>query len=228
MDPLIIQHYKDYNNVYYTGNLGLYENWTHRALERTPKGKSFAKVLDVGGGDGQHVPYLKLEVEQYTILDLLDHSENMNVKISSSMLEKVVFLVGNAEALPFPDDSFDRVIATCVLHHLDNPAAALAEWRRVVKDQGVISIYIPNDPGMIYRWVRHFASHRKYAKKTNRSVAEIKHLWALEHKNHVLGLMTLVKQTFNNDEIKKRRYPFPWFSWNINLFVTYQIIVKKK
>lgn len=33
----------------------------------------------------------------------------------------VKFEVADVQNLPFKNDSFDRTISTCLLHHLDNP-----------------------------------------------------------------------------------------------------------
>lgn len=46
---------------------------------------------------------------------------------------------GNAEALPFPDDSFDMVTAWSVLEHLENPFIALLEMVRVARKTILVS-----------------------------------------------------------------------------------------
>ena len=227
MDPIIVQHYKNYNDVYYTGGLGLFERWTHQSLERGKKTTPQSSILDIGGGDGQHVPFLSGKFSKYTILDLLDHSQKLNPAIESVDLPKVNFVLGDAENLPFNDESFDRVILTCILHHVDSPAKVLSECRRVLRSGGELSVYLPNDPGMIYRWIRHFAAHKKYAKRTKRPIAEIKYLWAIEHQNHVLGIGTVIRQTFQNDSIRRRSYPLSIGSWNLNLFQIFQISITK-
>ena len=227
MDPIIVQHYKDYNEVYYTGNLGLFERWTHKSLEKGKRAESQPLVLDIGGGDGQHVPFLSGKFANYTILDLLDHSKSLNPGIADEDLPRVNFVVGNAEELPFEDDSFDRIILTCILHHVDSPVKVLNECRRVLRNGGVLSLYLPNDPGMLYRWIRHFGAHKKYAKRTNRPLSEIKYLWAIEHQNHVLGISTIIKSVFIRDVVSRRSYPIPFGSWNLNLFQIYQISISK-
>jgi phosphatidylethanolamine/phosphatidyl-N-methylethanolamine N-methyltransferase len=227
MDPLIVQHYEDYNDIYYTGGLGLFERWTHQSLEKGKKIALQSSILDIGGGDGQHVPFLSGKFSNYTILDLLDHSQKLNPAINGEDIPKIHFILGNAEKLPFDNESFDRIILTCVLHHVDSPANVLSECRRVLRNGGELSIYLPNDPGMIYRWIRHFGAHKKYAKRTKRPIAEIKYLWAIEHQNHVLGISTLIRQTFKSDSIRRRSYPLPFGSWNLNLFQVFQIVMNK-
>ena len=227
MDPIIVQHYKDYNDVYYTGALGLFERWAHNALEKSERIESQSSILDIGGGDGQHVTYLSGRFTRYTIFDMLDHSTKLNPSIPDGDLPKVDFVIGNAEKLPFENDSFDRVVVTCLLHHVDSPASVLKECRRVLRNGGLLSLYLPNDPGMVYRWIRHFGAHKKYAKKTKRPITEIKYLWAIEHKNHVLGLSTIIKNIFQADYVRRRSYPLPAGSWNLNLFQIYQITIIK-
>ena len=103
----------------------------------------------------------------------------------------------------------------------------LNECRRVLRNGGVLSLYLPNDPGMLYRWIRHFGAHKKYAKRTNRPLSEIKYLWAIEHQNHVLGISTIIKSVFIRDVVSRRSYPIPFGSWNLNLFQIYQISISK-
>ena len=45
---------------------------------------------------------------------------------------------GDAEALPFPDGSFDLVVGHAFLHHLPEPAAALREAHRVLVPGGAV------------------------------------------------------------------------------------------
>jgi len=83
------------------------------------------KVLDVGSGRG----YLQDVVNDYTGLD---------ISPSARRLYHKPFIVGSATFMPFSDSSFDSAWTLFVLEHVDNPEAALAEIRRVVKDGGVL------------------------------------------------------------------------------------------
>jgi len=62
--------------------------------------------------------------------------------------------VADAQVLPFLDNSFGRVIATCLLLHLQEPELALLEWRRVTENNGLITILIPTEPGLLLRLSR--------------------------------------------------------------------------
>jgi SAM-dependent methyltransferase len=48
----------------------------------------------------------------------------------------IAFESGDAEALPFPDASFDAVVANFGIHHVERPGRAIAEARRVLVPGG--------------------------------------------------------------------------------------------
>lgn len=55
------------------------------------------------------------------------------------------FIKGNAESLPFPDDTFDCVFSMGVLHHSPDTAKAIREVARVLKKGGTAFVFL-------YRW----------------------------------------------------------------------------
>ncbi|MBN1828142.1 MAG: class I SAM-dependent methyltransferase [Deltaproteobacteria bacterium] len=55
--------------------------------------------------------------------------------------DKTELTVGNADNLPFDDESFDCVVSTGSLHHWKNPIAGLNEIHRVLKDGRHAFIY---------------------------------------------------------------------------------------
>ncbi len=65
----------------------------------------------------------------------IDISESMIAQASKKGLA-VEFEVGDAEALSFPDASFDRVVCNFGLYHLPDPDRAIAEAARVLKPGG--------------------------------------------------------------------------------------------
>ena len=49
-----------------------------------------------------------------------------------------------AEKIPYPDQTFDFIINEHVLEHLPDPISALKEWRRVLKPEGYLFLFLPH------------------------------------------------------------------------------------
>ncbi|MES2895582.1 MAG: class I SAM-dependent methyltransferase [Pseudomonadota bacterium] len=95
------------------------------------------RVLELGIGMGLNLPlYDADKVESVTGVDpaaelrALAQAAPHDPRLAVSVVE------GTAEALPFPDASFDCVVCTFTLCSVQSPARALAEARRVLKPGG--------------------------------------------------------------------------------------------
>lgn len=104
------------------------------ALLKAPL-ESGATVLDVGCGTGWYAAGL-LRASPDTNVIGLDLSAGMLSKAADAGARNLV--QGQAERLPFPDACMVAVVVRGVLHHLPDPATALAEWRRVLIPDGAL------------------------------------------------------------------------------------------
>ncbi|MHB9030554.1 MAG: class I SAM-dependent methyltransferase [Candidatus Latescibacterota bacterium] len=86
-------------------------------------------VLDVGTGNGVFAEAFSLRGKEAAGLD---ESAEM-IESAEKHVPRVVFRVGSAEALPWPDRSFDLVFMGLVLHEVDSSLTALREARRVAR-----------------------------------------------------------------------------------------------
>ena len=120
----------------------------HRILEFPFRKTYSATILELGAGEGFHRRFVTSGFQKYVETDI---SERAN---TSGPSEKITFRQENAEELTFDDNTFERTIATCLIAHLDRPTEALGHWRRVTKNNGWISIYIPCEPGILLRCFR--------------------------------------------------------------------------
>jgi len=57
---------------------------------------------------------------------------------------RVTLTLGDIEQLPFADASFDRVLMSEVLEHLEDDAQGLREVHRVLKPGGILAVTVPN------------------------------------------------------------------------------------
>jgi phosphatidylethanolamine/phosphatidyl-N-methylethanolamine N-methyltransferase len=189
----------------------------HRKMESPFGDGYYEKILELGAGNGEHIPFVKCDYAEYLASDLrIDNLANI-----SRAESRIKTDVQDAQNLTLPDNCYDRVIVTCLLVHLDKPEDAISEIRRVTKKiTGSVTIYLPCEPGIFLRLTRAFTTHLKARK---RGVNDISRLHYLEHRNYYLAIDNLVMHEFSNSKVKKRYYPFPFLSWNFNLYRIYQI-----
>jgi SAM-dependent methyltransferase len=95
------------------------------------------RVLEVGCGTGDYVIALQALTECSACG--IDPSEQM-IAIARRRSEAVEFVIGPAETLPFADDRFDFVYSVDVIHHVADPAVAIAEAFRVLRHGGQLCI----------------------------------------------------------------------------------------
>lgn len=111
------------------------------------------RVLDVGCGVKPYFPYFA-SAASYVGVDVQDNP--------------AADVHGPVEALPLEDGSFDVVLCTQVLEHVDDPAAAVRELHRVTAPGGRViasthgvMVYHPN-PVDLWRWT-HTGLERLFA-----------------------------------------------------------------
>jgi SAM-dependent methyltransferase len=108
-----------------------------------PHLKSGLTLLDLGCGPGTITADLATRITpgRVTACEVKESALDLaRAEIARRGLTNVDFVVGDAHALDFPDDSFDVVHAHQVLQHLGDPVAALREMRRVTRPGGLIAV----------------------------------------------------------------------------------------
>jgi SAM-dependent methyltransferase len=103
------------------------------------------RVLDVGCGPGALTTVLaeRLGAEHVAAVD---PSEPF-VRAARDRLPGVDVRVARAEALPYPDATFDACLAQLVVHFLADPVAGLGEMRRVTRPGGVVGCTVWDHAG---------------------------------------------------------------------------------
>lgn len=92
-------------------------------------------VLEVGIGTGRDLPLYPPGV-RLTGIDLSPAMLELARARAAALGREVDLRVADAEALPFPDGSFDTVVSTLVLCTVPGPERAVAEIRRVLRPDG--------------------------------------------------------------------------------------------
>ena len=70
----------------------------------------------------------------------------------AGVADHLEFMRGDAGRLPFPDDSFDTVMAMRFFHLADQPASFLSEMRRVSRDQVFFDTFNRFTTRSLYNW----------------------------------------------------------------------------
>jgi ubiquinone/menaquinone biosynthesis C-methylase UbiE len=105
------------------------------------------RVLDLGTGPG-HLPIEIVKRSPSIWVDGIDLSRTLIHRARSNasragVAERLHFEVGNASRLRFPDQSYDMVISTGMLHALRDPVQVLRECNRVLRPGGKAWIFDP-------------------------------------------------------------------------------------
>lgn len=106
------------------------------------KGKS---VLDVGCGIGGVLVSCALRGAKVAGFDLGENDIKIaKSRVKSYDIDDVSIFKGNAENIPFPDNSFDIVVATSVLEHVKDLKKGIKEMIRVTKHDGFFCTTFPS------------------------------------------------------------------------------------
>ena len=134
-------------NAWFFDTFDRYINLVSRPhKQRAFGGIGAGTVVEIGAGVGANFDYLATGTD----LIAVEPNEAMHPRLVRRAHERGINLeiVGApAERLPLPDNSADTVICSLVLCTVTDPAAAVAEIRRILR------------PGGTFRFVEHVAAH---------------------------------------------------------------------
>jgi MPBQ/MSBQ methyltransferase len=157
----LIQHKREAYWFYRFLSLG-YDNWVNplfwtprmreQALAAARLDRRDLETLDAGAGTGFTTEGIveRIDLARVTMLDQSPHQLARSDRRPA--LEGVRRLLGDAEALPFPDDSFDRYVSAGSIEYWPDPQRGIAEAYRVLREGGVGVVMGPVRPaGRIVR-----------------------------------------------------------------------------
>src|SRR5687768_2099263 len=142
---------------------------TADAIEALAPGTAPISVLDVGTG-GADIPLTLIERgrAQHRLITVTGIDKRPEVLAAAALADRritatgeLALRVGDARSLPYPDDTFDIVHASLLLHHLE-PAVAravLAEMARVARLGVVINDLVRGRRAWLGAWLLRSEEH---------------------------------------------------------------------
>ena len=120
-------------------------------FDKLPVGPG-AMFLDAGAGFGRHAFEAARRGARVVALDYAEEETTVTRATFAAMFEAgeiksenlVAVLRGDATRLPFADNTFDCIVTSEVLEHIQNDVAALHELSRVLKPGGVLAATVPS------------------------------------------------------------------------------------
>lgn len=114
-------------------------------------------VLDVASGTGLVARELAGRNLRIAALDQSEPMVHRGVAAvrDAGLEDRIAFILGRAEQLPFPDGAFDAVTFTYLLRYVDDAGGTLAELARTLRPGGTMAaleFHVPADPWLHAGW----------------------------------------------------------------------------
>lgn len=149
-------------------------------------------ILDVGCGEGFMLERIRMSGIGQTA-EGVDFSQKA-IKLGHEIHPTLMLRQGDIYQLPYADNSFDTVLCSEVLEHLEYPEKAMKELQRVSSKQCIITV--PHEP--FFR-IANFLRGKNVSRWGN-DIEHIQH-WSAN------GIANLVRKYFT---VSKVRTSFPW------------------
>ena len=126
------------------------------------------RLVDIGGGTGNYARALRDEGWDPVVVD---REPAMLARAAGKGLETVH---GDAQRLPLADAGFDAAMLVSMLHHVEDPAAALAEAQRVLRPGGRLALMVFTREDVEDSWLSdYFPSTRVWLRETHSTRDEL-------------------------------------------------------
>ena len=121
-----------------------------RLMAKRWKLDAVSDVLDVGCGVGHWSMLLAAVMPEHVRVTGMDREQSWVDEASErartrGLEHRFSYRQGDAQRLPFPDDTFDLTTCQTVLIHMRDPSAVIAEMLRVTKPGGLVAVAEPNN-----------------------------------------------------------------------------------
>jgi SAM-dependent methyltransferase len=137
-------------------------------LREALDGAPGSRLADIGGGTGNYSRALRAEGWDPVVLD---REPAMLAQAAAKGLDTVA---GDAQWLSLGDESVDAAMLVSMLHHVEEPARALTEARRILRSGGCLAVMVFTREDLSGLWFfDYFPSLREWVVKSHPTLAEL-------------------------------------------------------
>lgn len=113
--------------------------WADELIRNFPKAEGRAlRILDIGTGPGFYAIILAARGYEVTAVDMSEGMLEQARNNAGELAGKIRFRKMDAQELSFKDNEFDVIVTRNLTWNLPDPVKAYGEWRRVLRDGGVM------------------------------------------------------------------------------------------
>lgn len=192
-------------------------------------------VLEIGCSSGGLAESLAVHSSRYVGIDISDEG----IKAATQKkIPRAEFVCTDGHSIPFPANSFDLVIASGVLHHLDLDTA-LPEISRVLRDDGLLAFDEPLGINPIFNLYRLLTPGSRTVDEKPfgpRELGEMNRFFKLSEVRF-FGLFSIVsgfgkssplRAVLTNIDRAISRSPLKWLMWRFAGFAKVQAAIRPK
>jgi ubiquinone/menaquinone biosynthesis C-methylase UbiE len=136
-------------------------------------------LLDLGCGAGENSVYFATQGAHCVAADYSPGMVEVALKLAQANQVAVEGRVINAMAIDIPDNTFDIVYASNLLHHIPEPKSALKEMHRVLKPGGMACFWDPLKHNPIINVYRRIATEVRTEDETPLDISLVKFIESL-------------------------------------------------
>ena len=104
--------------------------------------KPFKDIIDLGTADGRMLHTIKKKFPESRCIGVEFNQELVN--FGKLNFPEIEIIIGDIQALDFPDKSFDAALLTAVIEHVPDPEKAVGEANRILKPGGILILTSPD------------------------------------------------------------------------------------
>jgi ubiquinone/menaquinone biosynthesis C-methylase UbiE len=136
-------------------------------------------LLDLGCGAGENSVYFASRGARCVASDYSPGMVEVALKLAAANQVQIEGRVINAMAIDFPDNTFDIVYASNLLHHIPDPKLTLKEMHRVLKPGGLACFWDPLKHNPIINVYRRIATEVRTEDETPLDINLVKFIQSL-------------------------------------------------